>query len=154
MFEIGTYSKLYIHIVFGVRNRELGIMPNIEQNVFRYITGIVQNHDQKMLAINGMPDHIHMAINFKPACIISDLVREIKKSSTPFIRDLTKNPKFHWQQGFGGFSIGYEELNKLILYIQHQKEHHKKLTYEEEYNILLKENNLEQRIIKPDFRNQ
>jgi putative transposase len=148
MFDIGTYSKLYIHIVFGVRNRGNAIAGNIEEDVFRYISGIVNHQHQKLLAINGMPDHIHMAINFKPACIISDLVREIKKASTPFIRDLTKNSKFHWQEGFGGFSIGYEELDKLILYIQHQKEHHKKLTYEEEYNRLLKENGLEQRMFK------
>jgi REP element-mobilizing transposase RayT len=148
MFDIGTYSKLYIHIVFGVRNRENSIVTEIEEDVFRYMSGIVKHQQQKLLAINGMPDHIHMAINFKPVCNISDLVREIKKSSTPFIRDLTKNSKFHWQEGFGGFSIGYEELDELILYIQHQKEHHKKLTYEEEYNRLLKENGLEQRIFK------
>jgi putative transposase len=147
MFENGSYSKLYIHIVFGVRNREYGITLDIEEDVYKYITGIVQNQGQKMLSINGMPDHIHMVINFRTSCNISDLVREIKKGSTPFIRHISKNSKFQWQEGFGGFSVGHPDLNKVILYIQGQKEHHKKITYEDEYKKLLIENNLEERKI-------
>jgi putative transposase len=138
---------LYIHIVFGVQNREQSIVTDIEEDVYRYITGIVQNQGQKMLSINGMPDHIHMVINFRPSCNISDLVREIKKSSTSFIRPIIKNPKFQWQEGFGGFTISHADLNKLILYVQNQKEHHKKITYEEEYKIFLIENELQERKI-------
>ena len=87
-----------------------------------------------MLQINGMPDHIHFLIGMKPSCCLSGLVREIKKSSTDFIRE--KNfikSKFQWQEGFGAFSYGHSSLDDVIGYIQLQKEHHRKLSFKEEY---------------------
>jgi putative transposase len=138
-----TYSQLYVHIVFAVRNRQPQLNANIEEDVYRYISGIVRNKEQKMLAINGMPDHIHIAIGLKPTCCISDLVREIKKSSTTFMREVHKKGNFNWQEGYGAFSCGYSALDDLIMYIQHQKQHHQIRSYGEEYAQLLKENNVE-----------
>jgi REP element-mobilizing transposase RayT len=92
-----------------------------------------------MLAINGMPDHIHFLIGMRPSCCLSDLVREIKKSSNEYIKteNLTRH-RFHWQEGFGAFSYSHSQINRVIKYIQNQKEHHKKTTFQEEYIQFLK----------------
>jgi len=82
-----TYSQIYIQIVFAVRNRTALIQSNCEEKIYKYITGIITNKNQKLIALNGMPDHIHIFIGMKPDCCLSDLVREIKKSSTNYINN-------------------------------------------------------------------
>jgi REP element-mobilizing transposase RayT len=134
----GTYSQIYIQIIFAVKGRESLIHASWEEQLYKYITGIVQNKEQKMLAINGMPDHIHFLIGMKPSCCLSDLVREVKKSSNEFIR--TKNltaTQFQWQEGYGAFSYSHSSLDQVISYILNQKEHHRKKTFKEEYNNFL-----------------
>ena len=84
---MSTYSQIYIQIVFAVKNRQALIANSWQEELYKYVTGIVQNKDQKMLAINGMPDHIHILIGMKPSCCLSDLVREIKKSSNSFVKE-------------------------------------------------------------------
>lgn len=130
----GTYSQIYIHIIFAVKGRESLIHSSWEERLNKYITGIVQNKEQKMLAINGMPDHIHFLIGVRPSCNISDLVREVKKSSNEFIKEnkLSKF-KFQWQEGFAAFSYSHSQLNNVIGYINSQKEHHKEKSFKEEY---------------------
>jgi REP element-mobilizing transposase RayT len=134
-----SYSKIYIQIVFAVRNREAMIGVDWEERLFQYITGIVQNKEQKMLAINGMKDHIHFFIGMKPTCCLSDLIREVKKASNEFINEqkFTKF-KFQWQEGFGAFSYSNSDISKVIKYIMNQKEHHKKKAFREEYLEFLK----------------
>lgn len=97
-----------------------------------------------MLAINGVPTHIHLLIGMKPSCCLSDLVREIKKSSNEFIRQnhFTRY-KFSWQEGFGAFSYSHSQLETMIDYISRQKEHHRKRTFREEYTGLLERFNIE-----------
>ena len=131
---MSTYSQIYIQIVFAVKHQEALIAPVWEAELYKYITGIVQNKGQKMLAINGMPYHIHLFIGLKPSCCLSDLVREIKKSSTSFIKEkrLTRSP-FNWQEGFGSFSYGHSQLDTVCQYISNQKEHHNKKTFREEH---------------------
>ena len=87
-----------------------------------------------MIAINGMPDHIHLFIGIKPSCCLSDLVREIKKSSNDFIKEnkLSKY-KFNWQEGFGAFSYSHSHIDNVYKYIMNQKEHHKKTSFKDEY---------------------
>jgi putative transposase len=130
----GTFSQIYIQIVFAVKGRESLINSIWEEDLYKYITGIVQHKEQKMLAINGMPDHIHFLIGMKPSCCLSDLVREIKKSSNEFVKEkkFSKN-KFNWQEGYGAFSYSHSSLDNVIAYIMNQKEHHKKTTFKEEY---------------------
>jgi putative transposase len=82
-----TFTQIYIQVVFAVRNRHALIKTNWEDELYKYITGIVQNKGQKMIAINGTSNHIHFFIGMTPNCCLSDLVREIKKSSTNFIKD-------------------------------------------------------------------
>ncbi len=130
----GTFSQIYIQVVFAVKGRESMIQSAWEKELYKYITGIVKNKEQKMLAINGMPDHIHFFIGMKPSCCLSDLVREVKKSSNDFIKEkkFTKF-KFQWQEGYGAFSYSHSNLDNVIKYIMNQKEHHKKKTFKQEY---------------------
>ena len=145
----GTFSQIYIQVVFAVKGRESLIQSSWEEKLYKYITGIVQNKEQKMLAINGMPDHIHFLIGMKPSCSLSDLVREIKKSSNEFIKEQKLcEHKFNWQEGYGAFSYSHSNLNNVIDYIMNQKEHHRKKTFKEEYVEFLQKFEIEH---KPEY---
>lgn len=139
-----TYSQIYIHIVFAVQNRKALIQPPWEAELFKYITGIVKNKNQKLLSINGVPDHIHILIGMKPDCCLSDLVREIKKASNAYINENKFTlVSFRWQEGFGSFSYSYSQISTIIRYIENQKAHHKKSKFKEEYLALLKSYEIE-----------
>lgn len=140
----GTFSQIYIQIVFAVQNREAMISTSWEEELYKYITGIVTNKGQKMIAINGMPDHIHLFIGMKPSCCLSDLVREVKKSSTEFIQEKKFSKfKFNWQEGYGSFSYSHSQIDSVVKYILNQKEHHKKQIFREEYLDFLKKFEIE-----------
>ena len=133
-----TYSQIYIHIVFSVKGRQNLILKSFREELHKYITGIVQNRDQKMLAVYCMPDHTHILIGLRPSISISDLVRDIKAGSSKFINDKKMvRGKFNWQEGFGVFSYSRSQVNNVIRYILKQEEHHKKKTFKEEYLDLL-----------------
>lgn len=135
-----TYTQLYIQIVFTVKGRQNLISEMHREELQKFITGIVSNRNQKMLAIYAMPDHIHILIGFKPNMSISDLVRDIKAGSSKFINDSKWiNGKFNWQEGFGAFSYSKSHLDNVVKYILNQKEHHKKKSFKEEYLQFLKE---------------
>ena len=143
-----TYSQIYIHIVFAVKRRDNLISKKWKDELYKYITGIITNEGQKLLAINGMPDHIHILIGLKPAAVLSSIVRDIKANSSKFINDRKWIAgKFEWQQGFGAFSYSHSQLTNVINYIQNQEEHHKTKTFREEYIDLLKLYNI-------DFKNE
>ncbi|MBN2598748.1 IS200/IS605 family transposase [Labilibaculum sp.] len=137
--SVGTFSQIYIQIIFAVKGRESLIKKDWEEELFKYITGIVQNKGQKILAVNGTPDHIHFLIGMKPSCCLSDLVREIKKSSNTFIKEKGFSQfRFEWQEGYGAFSYSHSALDHVVRYIQNQKEHHKRKSFKEEYISFLK----------------
>jgi REP element-mobilizing transposase RayT len=139
-----TYTKLFIHVVFAVRGRENIISPRWKDDLYKYITGIVTNNDQKLMIINGMPDHIHILLGLKPAMALSDLVRDIKANSSRFINEQKwVHGKFEWQNGFGAFTCNPAELEPIINYIKNQEEHHKMKQFKEEYIDLLNYNRIE-----------
>uniref|UniRef100_UPI0032176FEA IS200/IS605 family transposase n=1 Tax=uncultured Draconibacterium sp. TaxID=1573823 RepID=UPI0032176FEA len=134
-----TFTQIYIQIVFAVQNRKALIQKQWEEELNKYITGIVQNKGQKLLAINGTNNHIHIFIGMKPTCCLSDLVREIKKATSTYIKDKNfSNHPFKWQKGFGAFSYSHSQLTDMIKYIDNQKEHHRQKTFKEEYLAFLK----------------
>ena len=134
-----TYSQLYVQIVFAVKGRQNLISNKWKDELYKYITGIVANEDQKLIAINGMHDHIHILIGIKPNKALSDLVRDIKANSSRFINEKRWiNGKFEWQSGFGAFTYSHSHLANVINYIQHQEEHHQTKTFKEEYIGFLK----------------
>jgi putative transposase len=140
----GTYSQIYIQIVFAVQKREALIEDSWEERLYQYITGIVKNKGQKLIAINGIPNHIHLFIGMKPSCCLSDLIREIKKSSNEFVNEnkFSKN-KFNWQEGYGAFSYSHSQIDSVYKYVMNQKEHHKKTSFKEEYLSFLKKFEIE-----------
>ncbi len=138
-----TFTQIYIQIVFAVQNRFALIDPSWEDELYKYITGVVQAKDQKMIAVNGMPDHIHLFIGMKPTCNLADLIREIKKSTNGFINDKQFiHYKFGWQEGYGAFSYSHNQIDNVVKYINKQKEHHHKKTFKEEYIDFLKTNEI------------
>ncbi len=134
-----TYTQLYIHVVFAVRNRQSLIHPDWEEKIYKYITGIVTNQGHKLLAINGMPDHLHILIGMKPVQSLSDLIKAIKGDSSKWINQNNFiKAHFSWQEGFGAFSYAKPQLDNVIKYILNQKEHHKKKSFRDEYIGFLK----------------
>ncbi|HAD11838.1 MAG TPA: IS200/IS605 family transposase [Saprospirales bacterium] len=135
-----VFSQLYIQTVFAVKHRQALILPEWEIKLHKYITGTVENRGHKMLAINGMPDHIHLFFGLKPSESISELVREIKKSSNDFVKTEGLSPfKFEWQAGFGAFTYSRSHIDAVCRYISNQKRHHQRQTFEEEFFKMLED---------------
>ncbi|NQX81143.1 MAG: IS200/IS605 family transposase [Flavobacteriaceae bacterium] len=129
-----TYTQLYFHIVFAVKGRQNKISTNWKDELYKYISGIVSNQNQKLMIINGMPNHIHLLIGTKPNCNLSDLIRDVKTNSSKWI-DQRKfmNGKFEWQTGFGAFTVSQSGISNVVEYIKNQEKHHAKKTFKEEY---------------------
>ena len=129
-----TYTQIHIQVVFGVKYRKGLIDKSWKEELYKYITGILQNHGHKMICINGTQDHVHILFGFRPTQALSDLVKYIKQSSSVWINDqsLTKQ-HFAWQGGFGAFSYSKSHLSNVINYINNQEEHHRKKSFHEEY---------------------
>ena len=134
-----TFSQIYIQTVFAVSSRLSLIKPAFKEDLYKYITGIVRNQGQKLISINGMPDHVHILIGLRPAMALADLVQEIKVDSTNFInKNKWVRGRFSWQEGYGAFSYGHSQLNTIIRYIQNQEKHHSRRTFQAEYLTLLR----------------
>jgi putative transposase len=139
-----TYTQLYIHFVFAVKYRQAVIEAEWENRLQKYITGVVQNNGHKLLAINTMPDHLHLFAGLNPKQSISDLMKLVKGDSSEFInKEGFTQRKFHWQDGYGAFSNSRTQIDGVVKYILNQKEHHKKQTFREEYLGILKRNAVE-----------
>ncbi len=134
-----TYTQIYIQIVFAVYGRESVISREHKEELHKYITGIVTNKNQKLIAINCMPDHTHILIGLKPDMALSDLVRDIKANSSKFINENGwLRGRFNWQEGFGAFSYSHSHLGAVIRYIRDQEKHHSRRSFEDEYMKLLR----------------
>jgi len=144
-----TYTKLYVHCVFSPKGRTSLLTDSIRGNVHKYIYGIIKGLKCYPIAINGTNDHIHILTGFCPTITISDLVRDIKRSSSLYINNnhLFAH-KFSWQEGYGAFTIGYRELDHIYKYILNQQIHHKEENFKEEYMRILSEQDFE---INNDF---
>ncbi len=129
-----TYTQIHIQLIFAVKFREALIQKNWQEELYKYITGIIQNNNHKLLCINGMPDHIHILIGLRPNQSLSNLVNDIKANSSKFINEKKFLPvRFEWQRGYGAFSYGKSQINDVINYIHNQEKHHHKKSFKEEY---------------------
>jgi putative transposase len=135
-----TYTQINIQIVFAVSKRENLISKNNRDELQKYITTVIENKGQKLLAIFAMPNHIHILIGMRPNIALSDLVRDIKSTSSNFINSKKwVKGKFNWQNGFGAFSYSNSQLDRVIKYVLNQEEHHKRKSFKKEYlEFLLK----------------
>ncbi len=135
-----SFSQVTLHFVFASRNREALILPNFKERLHAYITGIVENKKHKMLAINSEPDHLHMLIGFATLESMADLVRDVKSDSALFVNhNQLSRFRFQWQEGYGVFSYSRSQRDSVIRYIMGQHEHHKKISFREEYINLLRD---------------
>ena len=150
-----TFTQIYLHLVFAVQNRISLIQPEWKDELYKYITGIIQNNGHKLIAINGMPNHLHIAVSYKPHQLIPDLLQDIKGYSSKWINrkkfikgkfnwsvDSVESTRFYEQEGYGAFSFSHSQIDRVVKYINNQVQHHKKQTFREEYLRLLKKCNL------------
>lgn len=125
-----TYTQLHVQCIFAVKFRESVINQDWEERLHQYITGIVQNNGHKMIAINSMPDHVHVFFGFRPNQSLSELMRIVKGDSSEWINKLKLNPSmFRWQEGYGAFSYSRSQISRVAHYIENQKEHHHKKAF-------------------------
>ncbi len=129
-----TYTQIYIHVVFAVSRRACVIRSDHKEHLQKYITGIVTQRKQKLIAINCMPDHVHLLMELKPDEAPSDLIGRIKTGSTNHINEQRWiGCHFSWQEGFGAFSVSHSHLSSVISYIRNQENHHRRKSFQREY---------------------
>jgi REP element-mobilizing transposase RayT len=135
----GTYTQLYVQIIFAVKNRNALIKKDWQERLFSYIAAIIDSKGHKSIIVNGVADHVHILVSLNPSASISDLVRDLKNNSSKFVNENKLSPfKFNWQEGYGAFSYSRSQLNTVYNYILNQEEHHRKKTFKEEYIEFLK----------------
>jgi putative transposase len=133
-----TYTQIYVHVVFAVEGRQSLIAVEHNEELQKYIAGIVAGQNHKLIAINNMPDHLHLLVGLRPDATLSDLVRAVKAGSSKFINEQRwVLGRFSWQAGFGAFSYARSQLDAVVRYIQNQQKHHTKKSFCDEYVDLL-----------------
>jgi putative transposase len=137
-----THTSLQYHVVFSTKDRYPFIDIVWRDRLHEYIGGCLRSLDVKPLGIGGVADHVHILLGAKPAHALSDVVREAKKASTAWVRQVFR-PKFAWQEGYGAFTLGRADLSSLIAYVMKQEEHHRTMTYQEEYVAFLRNEGIE-----------
>jgi putative transposase len=141
---MATYTKLIYHIVYSTKNREKVLIQEHKRELFKYIWGIIENKKCHLYRINGVEDHLHILVSIRPNMNISAFVKDLKLSTNEWIKERDLFPKFSgWQVGYGAFTVSEYKKDGLIKYIKNQEEHHKKITFEDEYRALLKEHGIE-----------
>ena len=139
-----TYSKIYHHYVFAVQKRAMLIQPSWRNELYKYMTGCINNHQCKVMAIGGVADHVHILVSMHPAISPSSLMADVKRSSSLWINERHFVPcRFAWQEGFGAFSYAKSDIKNVAKYIENQEEHHKKRGFRDEYLKILKSFNIE-----------
>ena len=139
-----SLSKLYVHLIFHVKNNMSVIKPEDEKELFAYIGGIIKLSKSISVCINGTEDHIHVLCIMSKNVSLAALLEDIKRNSSRWIK--TKDDhyqSFAWQGGYSGYSVSQSKVEVVERYIQNQKEHHKHQTFREEYIQFLKENGVE-----------
>ena len=139
-----TYSSLFLHCVWSTKGRRPLITPDIQQHLYKYIGGIIQNERGDVVAIGGMPDHVHLLMRAPRHIALGDLMRKIKSSSTWFINQNHSNLHyFAWQEGYGVFSVSVSMLETVKNYVLTQEEQHKKGSFAEEFAMLLQKHGIQ-----------
>jgi REP element-mobilizing transposase RayT len=140
----GTFTQMYVQLVFAVKNRDAVLTKDIRKRVFEYISGIITNLKHKSIIVNGTSNHVHILFGINPSISVSDTVHDIKRSSSLFINNEKLCPhRFSWQEGYGGFTYSRSQLTDVYNYIENQESHHRKRTFREEYIDILTKNEIE-----------
>jgi putative transposase len=135
---MSTFTQIYYHIVFSTKNREPVLLADKRDDLFRYTWGILKNKDCHLYRIGGVEDHVHMLTEVHPTIALADLVKEIKTSTSSWIKHENVFPNFtHWQDGYGAFTVSHSDKDAVIEYIKHQEEHHRKASFKDELREFL-----------------
>ena len=141
---MATYTQIYYYLVFSTKERTPALTPDRREDLFRYIWGIIKNKNSHLYRINGVEDHIHILTSLHPTVALADLIKDIKVASSQWIKEEKAFPRFsHWQDGYGAFTHSSNEKDRLIEYIKGQEEHHKKVSFRDEFRRLLEEAGIE-----------
>jgi putative transposase len=141
---MSTYTQILYQIVYGTKRHEHTMKQEYQEELYKYINGILKSNKCHVYRINGVEDHLHIVTHLHPTVALSDLVKDIKMASTSYIKSKKLFPLFNgWQDGFGAFTYTIKEKDRLIEYVKNQKEHHKSTSFKDEYRALLKENGVE-----------
>ena len=142
--KMATYTQTIYHIVFATKHRERVLDKPHREDLFRYIWGIVKNHDCHLFRLNSVEDHVHILTSLHPTVALADLVKAVKTGSSKWIKEENVFPQFsHWQDGYGAFTHSIREKNPLIDYIKDQENHHRRVDYLDEYRTLLQDAGIE-----------
>jgi len=139
-----TLVKLYVHLIFSTKHRLPLISPAIQPQLHAYMTGIVQNTGSKLVRIGGVEDHVHLLVLLSKTQTLADLLQVTKKESSKWFKTLGPQcAEFHWQDGYAGFSVSESAVETCIRYIDNQKKHHARITFQDELRLLLKKHKVE-----------
>ena len=131
-------SQIYIQAVFGVKYREALLLPHFRQEVFAYMVSLLEEKNQFPIITNGVEDHVHLFFGLSRTATVADVMQFVKANTSRFINDKKWLPRrFEWQTGYGAFSYSQSHKEKVINYIKKQEEHHKILTFQDEYKNML-----------------
>jgi putative transposase len=140
----GTFTQIYVQLVFAVQNREAVLTREIQKRVFEYMSGIITNMKHKSIIVNGISNHVHILLGLNPSISVSDTVHVIKRSSSLFInKEKLCLGRFSWQEGYGGFSYSRSQIPDIYNYIENQKSHHQLKSFQQEYTNYLISNEME-----------
>jgi putative transposase len=140
---MSSYRQQLYHIVFRTKGSLETIRQNHVNDLYAYITGIIKHKNSHLYRINGVENHLHILTDMNPSITPIDFVKDIKVSTSIWMKNSTSFPAFKgWAVGYGSFTCSYKDLDKLIDYIKNQQHHHAKISFEDEYRNLLKENGI------------
>jgi len=141
---MSSYRQILYHISFHTWNSEKVLHNSENEELFKYIWGVIKNKKCKLYRINGVEDHIHIICDLHPSCALADLVKDIKVSSSIWIKEKKIYPLFsNWAESYGAFTLSIREKDAVIKYVMNQQEHHKRENFREEFIKLLKENGVD-----------
>jgi len=139
-----SYTNLIYHIVFSTKNRAPLITPEREQRLYEYIGGVIRGLGGILLCINGVEDHLHLLVKLRPDKSVSDILRDLKSNSSGWMHDVFSDAaEFSWQNGYGAFTVSESQIGRVVNYIERQKEHHRKESFENEFMSMLQKNGIE-----------
>ena len=133
-----TFADLLTHVIFSTKDREPFVTPDIRPDLLAYMGGIVRNLHGKMIDSNARPDHIHCLLSLPPTLAVADALRLLKTNSSLWVHETRGRPAFAWQIGYGAFSVSRSTVPAVLKYIRNQDQHHRKITFQEEFIIFLK----------------
>jgi REP element-mobilizing transposase RayT len=137
-----SLSQIYLHLVYSTKGRKPMIHKPIKDDLHAYMAGIFKLYESPALIINSVPDHIHILFRLSKNMALAMIVEQIKKSSSKWMKEHTGNKSFSWQNGYGAFSVSSWNINTITRYIERQEEHHKRVSYRQEIEKLMKENDM------------